>query len=293
MTDGSIITNNGKITMLNRAFKASPDYTAPTVFKVGIENGTPSVTSTDLDHPIPISGVETVNDCEDHTNFTAGTDSALSDNATTYKQGNGSISIAKSGTSGTTFSMSGTVTSLDFANKKLSTWLYILDITDLVTSGTAVSIRYGNDGSNYWQYDIDIGSLANGWNLFEWEDGDASSSTGSPSTTACDYYAIILNTDLAADTVAADRVVVDDLKLISSDDYTKTYVSGYPLIDETNKEVETQMYLTSVEANGYDINGAAMFNTDSTPLMFSEDTFTAESKSNTDEFVIVAKDRLV
>ena len=51
-------------------------------------------------------------------------------------------------------------------------------------------------------------------------------------------------------------------------------------------------FLSTVEANGYDINGFAWFNTDSTPLMFSGDEFTAESKSLTDEFVFITVDRM-
>jgi hypothetical protein len=53
---GLVLTNNGKKIVLNRAFKASPDYTAPTVFKVGTGTSTPTVSDTDLQTAITIGG---------------------------------------------------------------------------------------------------------------------------------------------------------------------------------------------------------------------------------------------
>ena len=293
MANGSVITDKGKIIFLNRTYKVTPDYTAPTVFKVGINNGTPSVTSTELDRPVPISGTESVDDCEATTGWNAGTDSVVSLNSSTYKIGSGALNIYKTGTAGTVASASKTTTSRDFTSKDLHSWVYIATLADLVATGTAVTIRFGSDSSNYYYYDVNISSLSAGWNLVVFNSAGASGTTGSPTIAACDYYYIAFNTDLAADTIAAGDVIIDDLKAASADDYTKTYETGYPSIEEASFEVETQMFLNSVEANGYDLNSNAMFNTDSTPLMFSEDTVAADSKSNTDEFIYIAKDRVI
>ncbi len=108
-----------------------------------------------------------------------------------------------------------------------------------------------------------------------------------------DFFKIIFNTDLAADTVAAGDVSFDIIRLISSDDYTKAFESGYPIITESTFEVETKCLLASTDANGFDINSIALFNADGTEKMFSESVFTAESKANTDEFHFFMRDRLL
>lgn len=295
MPSGSIITNAGKRIIMNRAYNddGATAYTAPSVFSIGIMNSTPKLTDTGLARPVPISGSETVDDCEAITNWSSGTDSAISLNTTTFKIGSGALNIYKTGSSGAVFSASKTVTSLDFTNKELSVWVYIADTDYLVSTGTAIIIHYGSDSSNYYVFNIDATSLSDGWNLIVKSSADANSTEGTPTISACDYFAIFFNTELSTDTVAEGSVVIDDIKLVGAGNYKKAYVTGYPSIDENNNEVETQMFLSSVEANGYDINSIGMFNTDSSPIMFAVDTFLGESKSNTDELVFVVKDRFI
>jgi len=52
MVSGSFIVNNGAKIIMNRTFKASPDYTAPTRFKIGTGTTTPTVSDTDMVTPI-------------------------------------------------------------------------------------------------------------------------------------------------------------------------------------------------------------------------------------------------
>lgn len=56
MATGNIITNQGKLIALNRTFKGSPDYTQPSLFKVGTGTNTPTVADTNLQTPVTISG---------------------------------------------------------------------------------------------------------------------------------------------------------------------------------------------------------------------------------------------
>jgi hypothetical protein len=56
MSSGQVLTNNGRKIALNRLFKSSPDYTAPSVFKVGTGTNTPAVTDSDLQTSVIISG---------------------------------------------------------------------------------------------------------------------------------------------------------------------------------------------------------------------------------------------
>lgn len=73
---------------------------------------------------------------------------------------------------------------------------------------------------------------------------------------------------------------------------TKPFESGYPIIDEDTQEVTIRCRVTSTEANGNLITEFGIFNTDSTALMESRDVFTSISKSNTDEIIFIAKNKL-
>jgi len=294
MVNGSIITNNGKKIIINRAYKTTPDYLEPSTFKIGILNGTPNVADTDLDVPVAISGTEAVDACEAITGWVDSADMTITTNAVTFKEGSNSLSLAKDAGSSVNFSTAKTTTSRDFTSKTLFVWLYITAVADLVATGTdCVTIRFGSAAGDYYQKGWDISVLTTGWNLLYFTSATADSTTGAPALGAMDYSFIQLTTDLAADTIAADRIFMDDWKIASADDFIKTYVSGYPTVDETNFEIEIRGQLLSTEGNGYDINGFALFNADGTPLMHSEDTFTAESKSSTDQFTFIVKDRLI
>ena len=57
---GQVVTNSGKLITFNRLWKASPDYTTPTLFAVGTGTTAPLVTQTDLVTPVDITaGVQT------------------------------------------------------------------------------------------------------------------------------------------------------------------------------------------------------------------------------------------
>lgn len=293
MANGSIITDSGRKIIINRSYKSTPDYTVPSSFKVGISNSTPNVANTDLDNPVPITGTEAVDDCET-ADWTDSADMGSTLNAVTFKEGSNSLSLEKDGAGSATYSTSKTTTSRDFTSKTLFVWLYLTDVTDLVATGTdAVTIRFGSAAGHYYQKGWDISVLAAGWNLLYFTSASADSTTGAPALGAMDYSYIALTCDLAADTIAADRILMDDWKVASSDDFTKTFLTSYPTINDTTFEVEIRGQLLTTEANGYDINGFGLINTDSTVLLHSEDTFTAESKSDTDQFTFIVKDHLI
>lgn len=86
---------------------------------------------------------------------------------------------------------------------------------------------------------------------------------------------------------------LDDPVEITTGVYTKSFVTGYPSINLTTNEVTTRLYLNSLEANGNDIDSVGLFNEDTAPLMLSQDYMRAESKSSTDEFIYVIRDRII
>ena len=291
MATGGTVTTLGLNIMLDRTFNGSPTRSIISTYKVGSGSTTPAVGDTDLEIPVPLDGTEAVDDCET-ANWTNSTDTAHGLNSSTYKEGSKSIYIQKNGTTGTTFGVYKTTTSRDFTSKTLFVWLNLTDTTDLVASGTAVTIRFGSDSSNYYYYNIDISDLSNGWNLICFDSAGATGTTGSPVIGSCDYSQIILNTDLAADTVAADRIMMDDLKLASTDDFVGSYESGYPSFDYTNNEIEVQCRVTATQANNFSVSEFGLFNTDGTPLIYSHDVFTAISKTSSEEIIFIAKSRL-
>lgn len=285
----SIITNNGKKVILNRAFKSTPDYTTQSKFKIGRGQATPIVTDTDLTEPIPISGTESVDDCET-ADWTDSTDMTSSLNSTTFKEGSNGLNLTKDGTSSANASLSKTTTSRDFTSKEFSVWVYIIDATALAKLATTscLSIRFGSDNSNYYQWVKDKADLSTGWNLITGlTSSNADATVGTPSISACDYTFIELTADASATVWSAGDFVMDDLKLISSEDYSKTFTST--TIDESTLQVTIRCDLSSTEANGYNINGIGFVNTDGTTLTTFIADFTSESKSDSDEFIFTTK----
>lgn len=74
---GTKWTNDGNKVTLNRLFKSSPDYTAPSLIKVGDGTTTPTTSDTDLDNAVELTaGVSYANFSSgypllDESNFTA------------------------------------------------------------------------------------------------------------------------------------------------------------------------------------------------------------------------------
>jgi len=304
MVNGSIITDSGKKIILNRSYKASPDYTVPTKFKLGISNGTPNVGDTDLDDTIPITN-GTVNDDGDNTLTGSSGGNNTTDNTTTYKIGGGvsddtsqnliaNVSNAtKIWTISNLASAGSNVTSSYFGG----VWIYIKDATALAkfkTSGTALTLKLGSDSSNYYSITRTAALLATGWNWVADHDTAVSGWTETGTVAGnVDTYIIEIVTNNATDTFVAGDVLADLLRTWQVSDTVKTFETGYPAIDETNHEVEIRCAVSSTLANGFDLDGFCLVNTDGTVLMHSEDTITAESKSNTDQFTFIVKDRLI
>lgn len=306
MANGSIITDSGKKIIINRAYKASPDYTVPSEFKVGISNGTPSVTDTDLDVAVPIANGTTNDDGSNTMTGSSGADNST-DNTTIYKEGAGNSdataqNLLADGTSTNvlkiwTIADLSSAGSVMTATEPFALWFYIKDATELAklkTSGTALEIKLGSDSSNYYSKTWTQANLAAGWNWLTSGTTavNALTETGTVSG-SIDTFIIEVTTNNAGDEFAAGELVYDLLRQWAVADLTKTYETSYPTIDETNFEMETQCVLSSVQANGFDLNGFGLVNTDGTVLFHSEDTFTAESKSDTDQFTFIVKDRLV
>lgn len=288
MANGSVKTNKFVQQMLNAHFKnsASP----PSKMRIGIGTTTPTMSDTVLANKVPVKDFDVVDDFEATTGWSAGTDSAVTTNNITFKEGSFSLNLAKTGTSGSVASMSKTTTSLDFTSKDFWVWVYLTDKTDLVSSGTALTIRFGSDSSNYYYLDVDIDDLSNGWNYVSFNSSSATGTTGSPTITACDYTYLAVNTDNNSDTFTANRVMFDEAKLASSTDYDFEILASYPSVDEVGLSAETRAQLSLTQANGLSFTESGEL--DSSGNLHSHHVFDAETKDNTDIFYIVEKTKI-
>jgi len=296
MTD--ILTNSGKIVVMNRAYKSSPDYTAPANFRVGINNGTPVAADTDLDYAVPISDGTTLDDGSNTMTGSDGGDNST-DNTDTYKQGAGNTDAKAQNliANNTNTSKVWTIADLAVAGSNatgtqfIACWIYIKDATTLSkfkTAGTCLEIRVGSSASDYYAIEYTAADLAVGWN---WVTGNTTALEDLTETGTVagdlDTFAIEITTNNATDTFVAGDVIYDLLRQWETSDLIQSFVSGYPSLDEVTYSVTIKGYLDATKANGFLINAAALENTDSTPKRTDISDFGGESKADTDEFALV------
>lgn len=291
----STLTKTWKGEILDKAYNSSAAASTPTTFKVGINQTTALETDTDLTQSVPISGFEVVDDCEATTGWSDSADMTVSLNTSTFIIGSGSLNLTKDGTASVNASTEKTVTSLNFTSKQIELFFRIDDQTtlDKFTTTDCITIRYGSSSGDYYQWTKDKADLSTGLNYIgKLDTTNEDSTTGTPVDASMDYFLIQITTNNTSDVWAAGKVLMDDIRITSSDDLTKSLSSGYPIIDKTTLQVTMRGEINSTEAIGQNINGFAIFNTDGTPIMEGIDDLVVESKSNTDNLIFVSKTRL-
>ncbi len=227
---GSIFVNTGKQIVLNRSYKATPDYTVVTEFKVGISNTDPAVGDTDLDVAIPIED-GTVNDNGDNTlTGSLGGDNST-DNTTTFKPGAGTTDDTAQNliANGTNVSKVWTIANLASLGTIISPlepfgmWFFILDTTTrdkFLTAGTALEIRLGSDTSNYFSLTRTVSQLTTGFNWITSGTTIVQDLTETGTVVVpIDTFQILVTTNLAADTFIAGDVIYDLLRQWSTRDW--------------------------------------------------------------------------
>jgi len=294
MTSSNIFTNLGKNIILDRTWNASPTRTAASRGKIGIGTTSAVASDTDLEHPIPWSGTEEIDDCET-ADWSDSADMTTSLNSTTYKVGTNSLDLTKDGTGSASAYTETNTTSLDFTSKEFSIWIYIKDSTKLgkLATSDCIKIWFGNDSSNYFEWAKDLADLEVGWNLIDGLTSANGTETGTVTLASCDYTRVIITADASSTTWSAGDLAMDDIKLITSDDYYKDFEASYPILDYNNNEVEIRLRASTTQANGYPISEVGSFNTDSPALIESRMTFTAISKSPTEELIFTIKYNLI
>ena len=294
-------TNGGKKISLNRAYKSVPDYTVPSVLKLGINQSVPNILSTGLDVLIPILN-GTV--CDNGANLMTGSSGGdnTTDNTTTYKQGAGlsdatSQNLIANGTNATkiwTISDLTTYGANAVSTKYIGLWFYIKDATALAklkSSGTCLEFRLGADSTtNYYSKVYTVAELVVGWNFLG---GTGLLSTwtvnGTPGT--LNDFQIRITTNNATDTFVAGDVIYDLLRQCELADTKRTINSL--TIDESTFQASMEFKVNAGEASGFLINGASVENTDSSVIVSDISKNDDNSKSDTDIFIDTFVDRYI
>ena len=299
-------TTAGKQILLYRGNTLAADlsatqYLPPRVFKVGLSQATPTISDTNITLPIPIEN-GTLNDGA--AAVWTGSDGGdnTTDNTSIYKEGAGAGDVKAQNliTNVTSASKVWTKTPLTAsvtAARFIGYWLYILDATALAKIVTVdlKLITNGDGATLFYILSTPVANLAIGWNwIYSTVLVSAlTQGAGGPPSGALNEAIINITTSVLTDDFVAGDVVYDCLRTWQTSDLTKTYVTGYPVIDLTNMEVTTRCYLDVTRANGFNLTGVGQFNTDATPLMTDVAQYDSESKSSTDEFVYIVKSKLV
>ena len=288
MVNEILITREGLNNMLNAGYLGQ--ISVPTKINVGIGTTAPTEGNTSLTKRIPISGTESVDDC-DTSDWTDSTDASSTLNTVLFKEGSASLTVEKDGTSGTEFYVEKTTTSVNFTSKDFWAWIYLVDTDDLDSSTTMITIRFGSDDANYYYLDLVSSNLVDGWNAITFNSTNATGSVGSPTLASSDYTRFTFNTTLAAGIISSDRILIDDIKVASSTDYDNALDSGYPQVIDSANEVEMESTLGTTKANGYPINEMGHLNASST--LYSHSVFTAENKTSSDIFIMKERIKLI
>ena len=98
-------------------------------------------------------------------------------------------------------------------------------------------------------------------------------------------------------TVRDNLLTVEALKIMQSEFlfdtgvgiYNEIFSSGYPVLDLVNNQITTRTFLSSLEANGFLIDGHIIKNIDTAPLAVDVSLMEADSKSSTDEFIYILR----
>lgn len=302
--NNSFINTKGKEIALKRAYTpnaslSSTEYLPPTKFKVGVNSNTMVLSDTDLTHAVPIDDGTVL---DDGTNTLTGSSggSNSTDNTTRYKPVPGiatpDLKAQNLITNTSNASKIWTVATLSTnatAAQYTGLWIYIKDQTTLdyfLTSGTCLEIKLGSDTSNYYSKTYEVSDLTTGWNWLDLTVLNTNTETGTVSGNI-DTFIITITTNNATDSWTEGDVIYDLLRQWEDSDLIASYISGFPLFDMSNLEVEIQSFVNSVQANGFDIDSIGLFNEDTAPLMHSISIINSSSKSNTDEFTFTTKDR--
>jgi hypothetical protein len=86
---------------------------------------------------------------------------------------------------------------------------------------------------------------------------------------------------------------ITDTALVTPISLDKTFVTGYPILDETNMQSTIRCLILTTEANGNSLTEFGLKNTDGTKKLFSRAVYTAITKTSAVQIIYVEKDLII
>jgi hypothetical protein len=289
-----IITNSGKQIALNRLVTASPTYSYPNKFKVGIGNQT--LTSNLSDLVIPTGESETSIDAMDATTgWTCTSGGLVSLNTTTKYEGTGSINLYKTGNA-YDVTMYKAISSFNFTGKVFSLWLYIKDTAvydKLLNTFGALSIELGSTAggaTNKYQYywsksTSNLASSVGNWVKFSCSQNNPYFTVGSPNAAAIIYVAIKFPLLNYSTMFAAGDIIIDKLGYADS---IKTITSATTDTTAITSKVKSEILTT--ESNSLSLTEFGLFNNDTEKKNYCLVTHPGYAKTNSYSLVYYWKE---
>jgi hypothetical protein len=279
MASSGTITNEGLIVIMNRAYKSTPDYAAPSHGLIGSGTSTPAVGNTNLDKPLPATNT-TTDACDAVTGWSNSGDAdaeALNTTSGEYKEGTGCLNLPMTYSTGSGYWQK-TISSTDMSGTEyMYLWYYIDSKSTYLTDTTnTVRIQLGTSGlTNCNNYDTDYDDISDGWNLIVKKAADYDSQEGSGATLATvDTVAIVIAVKAS---ITTNNQRMDFWHYADEDDQKQAITSNYPTFNEGAKTVTNRFTIASTAYNGdsdgmYTIEEVGMRNSDSTFKFTSRDT---------------------
>ncbi len=149
-----------------------------------------------LDHTEFATTNTTVDALDATTGWAAGTGGTIALNTTAVdrQQGTGCLNLTKaSGVASVLYSRT-QPSAVDFTDRSVMVWYFldaiVIGATQQLAATNALELRFGSGSGAYWSRSFDRANLSAGWNLLSLRAETATSVTGSPNITACNYTAL-------------------------------------------------------------------------------------------------------
>ena len=274
-----IYTNSGKQISENRTFKPTPDYTNPSLIKVGIGANPvkiPSIADTGLTNEIPFGTFTTIDNCDSLTGWSA-INGTISLNSSIRVDSTNAIDIQKTDAGDSNVRVSkGTLTSFNFTDSFLF-WVYI-DPT-ILSNLTFITFNIGQNLANSYYWTLPASSFLGGWNcVYGITVANATGSTGSPTPTGCVYFRLYLTTNQPTVVWSTNLVVLDAINT-----YVPSTISTTNTISTANNTITitsslpANTFTTDSETWIVPLAEMGVFNTDSPKKIFDHSKFTTLS----------------
>jgi hypothetical protein len=284
----NIKTQHGLKIILNRATKAIPDYSPPSLFTIGQDEGAITNATTNLQNPLPILDGTVVFECDSaFTGSSGGTNTT--DNTVIFKPGANTTDNTAQNLipNDTNTEKIWTKSGLTFTDDYFGCNIYIDDVDTLAIFDT-LELRFKDSGGaadEYYSKTYNNTDLSTAWNwLYIEKISDLTTGAGG-APSVVNTIIIIITTPVATDIWTEGKIIIDLIRQWEDSDIYKSFYTGYPMLDEINMTATYQMKLYSTEAVGFSINVLGLINSIASPILTDIHLILPDGKSDTEEII--------